>query len=140
MKKANEGSSVKVHYTGKLEDGSVLDSSKSQEPIEFKIGDGKVLPSFEKCVVGMEVGDKQSFKVPQAFGPKRQELVVYANKDDFPENLEPAIGKGIRLNDGTGNVIDAVVKDIEGDTVTLDANHPLAGKTIVFDVELIAVA
>ncbi|MFO7737466.1 MAG: peptidylprolyl isomerase [Desulfatiglandaceae bacterium] len=140
MKKANKGNQVKVHYTGKLEDGSILDSSRSQGPLEFTIGAGQVIPGFEKCVVGMEVGDKQTFEIPQAFGVRRQELVVCADKNDFPEALEPDIGQGVQLNDGTGNTIDAVVKDIEGDTVTLDANHPLAGKTIVFDIELIAVA
>jgi len=140
MKKARKGNRVKVHYTGKLEDGSVLDNSRSQKSLEFTIGEGKVIPGFEKCVVGMEVGDRQTFEIPKAFGVWRQELVVYANKKDFPEDLEPDIGRGVQLNDGNGNTIDAVIKNIEGNTVTLDANHLLAGKTIVFDIELISIA
>jgi len=140
MKKARKGTRVKVHYTGKLEDGSVLDNSRSQKSLEFTIGEGKVIPGFEKCVVGMEVGDRQTFEIPKAFGVWRQELVVYANKKDFPEDLEPDIGRGVQLNDGNGNTIDAVIKNIEGNTVTLDANHLLAGKTVVFDIELISIA
>jgi len=140
MKKARKGNRVKVHYTGKLEDGSVLDNSRSQKSLEFTIGEGKVIPGFEKCVVGMEVGDRQTFEIPKAFGVWRQELVVYANKKDFPEDLEPDIGRGVQLNDGNGNTIDAVIKNIEGNTVTLDANHLLAGKTVVFDIELISIA
>jgi FKBP-type peptidyl-prolyl cis-trans isomerase 2 len=140
MKKARKGNRVKVHYTGKREDGSVLDNSRSQKSLEFTIGEGKVIPGFEKCVVGMEVGDRQTFEIPKAFGVWRQELVVYANKKDFPEDLEPDIGRGVQLNDGNGNTIDAVIKNIEGNTVTLDANHLLAGKTIVFDIELISIA
>lgn len=140
MKKARKGNRVKVHYTGRLEDGSVLDNSRSQKSLEFTIGEGKVIPGFEKCVVGMEVGDRQTFEIPKAFGVWRQELVVYANKKDFPEDLEPDIGRGVQLNDGNGNTIDAVIKNIEGNTVTLDANHLLAGKTVVFDIELISIA
>jgi len=140
MKKARKGNRVKVHYTGKCEDGSVLDNSRSQKSLEFTIGEGKVIPGFEKCVVGMEVGDRQTFEIPKAFGVWRQELVVYANKKDFPEDLEPDIGRGVQLNDGNGNTIDAVIKNIEGNTVTLDANHLLAGKTVVFDIELISIA
>ena len=140
MKTASKGNRVKVHYTGTLEDGSVLDNSRSQSPLEFTIGDGKVLPGFEKCIVGMKVGERQTFKISKAFGVRRRELMVYANKNDFPEDLKPDIGQGVQLNDGNGNMMDAIIKNIEGNTVTLDANHQLAGKTIVFDIELISIA
>ena len=140
MAKAKKGSRVRIRYTAKLEDGKVLDTLKRYEPLEFKIGDRKVLPCFEELIVGMEEGDKESFKVPQAFGPRRQELIVYAEKSDFPEDVEPTIGQNVQLKDPDDNRLNAVIENVDGNTVILDANHPLAGKTVIFDIELVEIS
>jgi FKBP-type peptidyl-prolyl cis-trans isomerase 2 len=140
MIKAKKGSKVKIRYTAKLEDGRIVDTVKTPEPLEFKIGDGRVLPCFEESAVGMQEGDKETFKVPQAFGTRRREMIVYAEKKDFPEDVEPTIGKTVQLKDPNGNSLNAVIADVDESTVTLDANHPLAGKTVVFDIEMLEVS
>jgi FKBP-type peptidyl-prolyl cis-trans isomerase 2 len=140
MATAKKGNRVKVRYTAKLENGRIVDTLKAREPLEFKIGDGRVIPSFEELVVGMQEGDKETFKVPQAFGTRRQEMIVYAEKNDFPEDVEPTVGEKVQLKDPDDNPLNAVVKDVDESTVTLDANHPLAGKTVVFDIELLEVS
>jgi peptidylprolyl isomerase/FKBP-type peptidyl-prolyl cis-trans isomerase SlpA len=108
--------------------------------LEFKIGDRRVIPCFEELVVGMQEGEKETFKVPLAFGTRRREMIVYAEKNDFPEELEPSIGERVQLKAPDGHPLDAVIKDIDENTVTLDANHPLAGKTVFFDIELLEVS
>ena len=140
MVKAKKGDKVKVRYTAKLEGGKTVDTLKGREPLEFKIGDGRVIPCFEKLVIGMQEGAKDSFKVPQAFGTKRREMVVYAEKSDLPEDVHLSIGEKVQLKDPDGNPLSAVIKDVDESTVTLEANHPLAGKTVVFDIELLEVS
>jgi peptidylprolyl isomerase len=131
---------VKIRYTAKLEDGRVVDILKAREPLEFKIGDRRVIPCFEDLAVGMQEGDKETFKVPQAFGTRRREMIVYAEKKDFPEDVAPTIGEKVRLKDTDGNFLNAVITDVDESTVTLDAYHPLAGKTVVFDIEMLEVS
>jgi peptidylprolyl isomerase len=131
---------VKIRYTAKLEDGRVVDILKAREPLEFKIGDRRVIPCFEELAVGMQEGDKETFKVPQAFGTRRREMIVYAEKKDFPEDVAPTIGEKVRLKDPDGNFLNAVITDVDESTVTLDAYHPLAGKTVVFDIEMLEVS
>lgn len=140
MAAIRKGERVKVRYTAKLEDGSEVDTLRDQEPLEFKIGDGRVIPCFEALVVGMKAGEKETFTVPQAFGTRRQEMIVYAEKDDFPEDIQPKVGEKVQLKGPDGNPLHAVVKQVGASTVTLDANHPLAGKTVVFDIELLEIS
>ncbi|MEW6412913.1 MAG: peptidylprolyl isomerase [Candidatus Zixiibacteriota bacterium] len=141
MSQVKSGDKIKVHYTGKLEDGSVFDTSKERGPFEFTVGAGNVIPGFDTGVMGMEAGQSKTITIPaeEAYGPRRKELVAEVNKEVFPEGLEPAIGQQYQMEHASGEPINVVVAKIEGDTVTLDANHPLAGKTLIFDIELVAI-
>jgi peptidylprolyl isomerase len=143
MAQAQSGDKVKVHYTGKFEDDTVFDTSKDKEPLEFMIGSGEVIPGFEKSVIGMEEGEEKTIIIPpeEAYGPKREELILKREKSEFPENIRPVVGKqvGIRLNQPDVPLINAIITEVSEDTVTLDANHPLAGKTLVFDIELVGI-
>lgn len=139
MSPANDGNTVKVHYTGKLEDGTVFDSSEGRDPLEVKLGDNAVIPGFEKGLVGMETGDKKTITIPSedAYGPHRDDLIVEANQSDFPENITPEIGLQLQIQKSDGQKLLVTIVKIEDDKVALDANHPLAGKTLTFDVEMI---
>ena len=142
MSQAKEGDKVKVHYTGKLEDGTVFDTSENRPPLEFEIGKGNVIPGFEQGVVGMELNDKKTVTIPadSAYGQRRDELSVEVSKGDFPPDIDPNIGQQLQIKRPDGNVIDVTITNVDGDKVTLDANHPLAGKTLVFDIELVEIA
>jgi peptidylprolyl isomerase len=141
MAQVKEGDSVKVHYTGKLESGEVFDTSKEREPFEFTVGAGNVIPGFEKGVVGMSAGQSKTVTVPpeDGYGPTRDELVIEVNKTDFPEHITPEVGQRLQMRRPDGNNVNVVVSNIAGENVTLDANHPLAGKTLVFEIELLDV-
>jgi len=143
MAQAKNGDKIKVHYTGKFEDGTVFDTSEERGPLEFTIGDGEVIPGFENSIIGMEVDERKTITVPpeEAYGPKREELIWERKKSEFPERISPAVGKqvGVRLNQPDTPLINAIITDVSEDTVTLDANHPLAGKTLVFDIELVGI-
>ena len=142
MSQAKDGDTVKVHYTGKLENGTVFDTSKDSQPLEFAVGSGKIIPGFEKAIIGMGVGDAKSITVPpeEAYGPSRKELIVDIKKTDLPEDITPAIGKQLQVQQKDGNPIEITITDMDEDTVTLDANHPLAGNTLLFEVELVEIA
>ncbi len=142
MSQAKNGDTVKVHYTGKLENGTVFDTSKDRQPLEFTIGSGGIIPGFEKGIIGMEIGDTKTITVPPeaAYGPRRKDLVVDMKKTDLPEDITPAIGKRLRMRQKDGNPIKITITDMDEDTVTLDANHPLAGNRLVFEVELVEIA
>jgi peptidylprolyl isomerase len=141
MNKAKNGDTVKVHYTGKLEDGEVFDTSKDREPLEFTIGGGSVIPGFENGIIGMEIGSKKVVTIPpeDAYGKKHEELILKVNKSEFPENITPALGMGLQLRYKDKTSVRAVVTDIMKENVTLDANHPLAEKTLIFDIELVEI-
>ena len=142
MSQAQDGSKVKVHYTGKLDDGTVFDSSKDRDPFEFTIGTGSVIPGFEKGVVGMETGETKTITIPpdEAYGQTREELVADVKKSHFPPDINPEVGQQLQMQQPDGRPLNVVVTKIEGDDVTLDANHPLAGKTLTFVIELVEVA
>jgi peptidylprolyl isomerase len=129
-----------VHYTGKLTDGTVFDSSIGRnEPMEFTLGQGKLIPGFENTVDGMAVGDKETVTIPavEAYGEPRPELILKLPKDKFPENIAPEIGQGLQLRQPDGGMFEVTVTNVEDDGITLDANHPLAGKDLVFEIELV---
>jgi len=141
MKSAASGNTVRVHYTGTLDDGSVFDSSWEHDPIEFIIGDGRMIPGFEKAVTGMNVGDTKMVKIPahEAYGGHRDELVVKFNRSHFPDNIVPIAGLQLSLKSPEGQILNAVITSVEEDNVFLDANHPLAGKDLIFDIELMEI-
>jgi FKBP-type peptidyl-prolyl cis-trans isomerase 2 len=130
---------VKVHYTGKFEDGTVFDSSEQREPLEFTIGENQVIPGFEQAVMGMNPGESKTVTIPadEAYGPYRPEMVISVHRDEFPDNLAPEIGQRLQVRQANGQVIIVTVTDIEDEQVKLDANHPLAGRDLTFDIQLV---
>lgn len=141
MATAESGDKVKVHYSGKLEDGTTFDSSAGREPLEFMLGQGQVIPGFDQGVEGMETGEKKELNIPadQAYGPRRDELIAQVDRSVFPNDIEPEIGKVLQMETKNGQTINVQVTAIEGDNVTLDANHPLAGQDLTFEVELVEI-
>jgi peptidylprolyl isomerase len=141
MSNAQYGDTVTVHYTGQLENGDVFADSKDEDPIEITIGDGKFIPGLEKGLVGMEVGETKTVTLTpeEAFGTRHQELVMKVGRSQFPKNLVPAIGQQLQVRYENDNILEVTVTDIDEETVSLDANHPLAGYTLTFNIKLIAV-
>ncbi len=141
MAQAKEGDTVKVHYTGKLEDGEIFDTSQDDDPLEFKIGGGQVIRGFEQGVVGMNEGESKTVEIPsdEAYGPHHQELVIDIEMDQFPDDLDPEVGQQFKMRQPDGPTIIVAVAEITDDRVTLDANHPLAGKDLTFDIQLIEI-
>ncbi len=140
-KTIESGDTVKVNYTGKLEDGSIFDSSEGREPLEFEVGSGNLIPGFENGVYGLKVGDKKTITIPvdQAYGPKREELMGKVPRSQFPEDMVLEIGRILQLPQPDGRAVNAVVADIDDSTVTLDGNHPLAGQVLTFDIEIVEI-
>ena len=141
MAEAKLGDTVKIHFTGKLQDETVIETSKDRDPLEFKIGDGNVISGLEQGVIGMAAGDKKTIAIsPQdAFGEPQEDLVVDINKSEFPKDVELAVGAYLNIESSDGKEFKAKVVEIKEDMVTLDANHPLAGITINYDVELLEI-
>ena len=142
MSVAKDGDKVKVHFTGKLENGKIFDSSKDSKPLEFTIGAGEMMPGFEKGIMGMTTGDTRTFTVlpEEAYGFRREELVATVEKSHFPPDITPTIGQPLQITMPDGEVLDLVISSIDGDMVTIDANHPLAGESLLFEVELVEIA
>lgn len=139
MERAQEGNTAKVHYTGKLTDGTVFDSSREREPLEFTVGSGQIIPGFEEAVSDMAVGDTKTVTIPpeKAYGPHRDEMMFEVDHSQFPEGLNPEKGQQLQTQTGEGQPLLVTVADVAEDKVTLDANHPLAGKELTFDIELV---
>ena len=141
MSAAKCGDLVKVHLTLWLEDGTDFVSSKGIEPIEFTLGQGEVIPGFENAVIGMEVGETKTITLPpdDAYGKRHEDLMVPVKKSDFPESLAPVIGERLRIRLKGSDPIEVTVADISDDTIILDGNHPLAGYSLTYNIQLIAV-
>lgn len=141
MKQVKPGDTVKVHYTGKLDDGTVFDSTQAREPFEIKIGSGLSTPGFEMRMTGMAVGDKRSFSVPpdEGFGIRDAKYIEKLGRADFPDDLKLEIGKQLQVPHADGGELRATVIAFDDATVTLDTNHPLAGKILHFDVEIVEI-
>lgn len=141
MTEAKLGDTVRVHYTGKLEDGTVFDSSLDRDPVEFTLGAGQVIPGFEQAVVGMSPGESKTVEVPadQAYGPYREELVQEIDRELVPEDLKLEVGQQLALRLSPGRSIRVTVTKLTESKVTLDANHPLAGKDLTFDLQLVEI-
>jgi len=138
---AKPGDTVAVHYTGKLDDGSVFDSSRDREPIQFVLGQRRVIAGFDKAIAGMSPGETKTANVPaeDAYGPHQPELVVEFTRDRIPPEIEPEVGQELQVQTTAGKALPAVVIDASDTAVTLDANHPLAGKDLTFEIELVDV-
>lgn len=139
MSQAKEGDSVKVNYTGKLEDGTVFDSSEGKEPLEFTVGSGQIIPGLDKAVDGMEVGESKTVTVDseEAYGPRRDEMVLEVERERLPEEIEPEVGQQLQVGSSEDQTMIVQITDVTDTAVTLDANHPLAGKDLTFDIELV---
>lgn len=139
---AKQGSKVKIHYTGKLEDGGIFASSKNKEPIEFTLGQGQVIPGIEEAVEGMQPGESKTVKIPpdKAYGPHRNELTQEIPKKDIPADIKPEAGQRLNVKWSDGKETAVSVTEVSETSVTIDANHPLAGKDIVFDLELVGIS
>jgi FKBP-type peptidyl-prolyl cis-trans isomerase 2 len=141
MQQAKAGDTVKVHYHGRLTDGTTFDSSEGREPLEFEVGSGAVIAGFDNGVAGMSIGEKRTIQIPvdQAYGPKDPGMLVEFPKSNFPEDMTPELGMRLNMTNGSGQVIPVVITDVKEDTVILDANHPLAGEDLIFDIELVSI-
>ncbi|HOI12945.1 MAG TPA: peptidylprolyl isomerase [Methanoculleus sp.] len=139
MVQAKEGDTVKVHYTGKLEDGTVFDSSEERAPLEFTIGSGQIIPGFEQAVIGMEPGEAKTATIPpeEAYGPHREDMTLTVDRGQFPEEINPEPGQQLQIQQPDGRAAVVTVSDVSASTVTLDANHPLAGQPLTFDIRLV---
>ena len=137
---AKHGDTVRIHYTGTLRDGSVFDSSRGREPLEFVLGSGQVIPGFDVAVTGMAPGEQKTVTIPaaQAYGEPREEMVVAVGRDEFPPHVTPEPGQRLQMSDGTQSFA-VVVREVSDDQVVLDANHPLAGEDLTFALELVEV-
>jgi peptidylprolyl isomerase len=136
---AKNGDRVRVHYTGRLDDGQVFDSSKDGEPLEFTVGAGEVIPGFDEAVLGMSVGDSKTVEIESvdAYGPRREGLVTSISRETAQFPVEPQVGMQFALPLQDGSQIEVVVTEVTGEHVTIDGNHPLAGEKLIFDVELV---
>ena len=142
MAQAKNGDTVKVHYTGKLDDGTVFDSSVDREPLEFTIGEGQLIADFEQAVIDMNPGESKTIKIAydNAYGPHREEMLMVVDHSQFPEGLEPKIDQKLQVRDPNGGDSVVTVVDVTEANVTLDANHPLAGKDLTFEIHLTEIA
>lgn len=141
MGQAKLGDTVKVHYTGKLDDGTVFDTSVEREPLQFSIGEGLVIPGFEQAVVGMTPGESKRTNIPadEAYGPYRPELVMVVDKERIPTDVCIEVGQMLQISQSNGQAIPVVVTEVSDSQITLDANHPLAGQELIFDIQLIQI-
>lgn len=141
MDQVKAGDTVKVHYHGKLTDGTTFDSSEGREPLEFEVGSGAVIAGFDSGVTGMKVGDKKTIQIPvdEAYGQKQEDLLMEFPKERFPADATPEVGMQLSMSNGQGQNFPVVVREVKEDVVVLDANHPLSGEDLVFDLELVEI-
>ena len=142
MPQAKTGDTVRVHYTGMLDNGEVFDSSKDREPLQVTLGVGEVIPGFEQAIIGMSEGETVTVIIPStdAYGAHEPDMVAVVSAGDFPENLDVQVGQMYEIPQQDDRIIRVTVTDITGDNVTLDANHPLAGKDLTFEITLLEFA
>lgn len=141
MATAKTGDTVQVHYTGRLDDGTVFDSSREREPLSFTLGAGQVIAGFDRAVDGMEVGEARETRVEvdDAYGPRRDDLVLEMPSDQVPDGMELEVGMRLELRQPDGRAVPVTVAGVQDDSVTLDANHPLAGEPLTFELELVSI-
>lgn len=140
MSTVKQGDTVRVHYTGRLQDGSVFDSSREREPLQFEVGAGQMIAGFDSAVKGMEVGQSKTAEIPadEAYGERRDEMMVDVPRTQVPGDINPQVGQQLAINQG-GRQIPVIVKEVNEEKIVLDANHPLAGKDLIFDIEVVEI-
>ncbi len=141
MQQVKSGDTIKVHYHGKLTDGTTFDSSEGREPLEFEVGSGMVIAGFDIGVTGMSIGEKKTVSIPpeEAYGEKQEEMVMEFPMDRFPDDMKPEVGMQLNMSSADGQNIPVIIREVLEDKVILDANHPLAGEELVFDLELVEI-
>jgi peptidylprolyl isomerase len=142
MSQATAGNKVKIHYTGTLEDGSQFDSSEGREPLEFELGSGQVIPGFDNAVEGMAVGESKSVSIApeDAYGPRVEQAIQEVPKSALPPDLEPVVGMRLQAQGQGQQTLQLTVTEVGDETITVDGNHPLAGKTLNFKISLVEIA
>ena len=138
---ASDGDTVRVHYTVTLQDGTTSDTSVGREPLEFTLGEGKMIPGFEKAIYGLKVGKSKTVTIPaeEAYGPHRDDLVIVVEREQLPANLHPKVDQQLQMQQTDGRTAVVIVTDVSETTITVDANHPLAGKDLIFEIELVEI-
>jgi peptidylprolyl isomerase len=141
MQQVKDGDKVKVHYHGRLRNGETFDSSQGREPLEFTVGSGQVIKGFDQGVMGMQPGDKKTVEigVADAYGEKQQEMLIEFPKTQFPPEVQPEVDMQLMMNNGAGQSFPVRIAEVHEETVVLDANHPLAGEDLIFDLELVSI-
>ncbi len=141
MQQVKNGDTIKVHYHGKLTDGTTFDSSEGREPLKFEVGSGAVISGFDEGVEGMSVGEKKTLNIAaeEAYGEVQEDLFMEFPLDRFPKDTKPEVGAVLNMSNGDAQQFPVVIVEVKEDSVILDANHPLAGKDLVFDIELIGI-
>jgi len=141
MAQARKGDSVRIHYTGTLDDGTVFDSSVGREPLDFTLGSGQVIPGFDEAVMGMAAGDRKKVTIPaqQAYGERNDELVIEVPLSQVPPDLNPEVGQRLQMGGPAGELIVVTVTEVGEEIMILDANPPLAGKDLTFELELVEI-
>ena len=141
MSQVKENATVKVHYTGKLSNGQVFDSSLEREPLEVTLGQGMLIPGFEKGIISMELNEKKTITIPvaEAYGEVQQELFYNVNKEQLPQEITPEVGMGLASKDENGREVQFRIAEVKEDSIVVDANHPLAGQELIFDLQLIEI-
>ncbi len=141
MQQVKSGDKIKVHYHGRLTSGETFDKSEGRDPLEFEVGSGMVIKGFDDGVTGMAIGEKKTINIPfnEAYGPKNPDMIIDMPKDRFPQDMELEVGMPLAMSDGQGNQHQVVIVEIKEDVVILDANHPLAGQDLIFDLELVEI-
>lgn len=141
MSIASKGNTVKVHYKGSLKDGTIFDSSENREPLEFVLGDGRMIKGFDAAVHGMSVGEDKQVKIPsnEAYGEKREDMMLDVPLDQVPPEIKPEVGMDLSIQNQAGQPTPVKVVHVDENKITLDANHPLAGEDLIFDIKLVEV-
>ena len=135
------GDNVTVHYTGTLADGTEFDSSREGEPLAFTMGEGQLIPGFEAAIMGLEEGESTKTEIPpaKAYGERNEELTLQFKRDEVPAHIDPEVGMMLQLGTEDGGTMQVAITEVTDDHVVLDANHPLAGQTLIFDIEVVKI-
>ncbi|HLS11993.1 MAG TPA: peptidylprolyl isomerase [Flavobacteriaceae bacterium] len=141
MSQVKKNDKIKVHYTGKLNNGEIFDSSVDREPLEFQVGQGQIIPGFENGVLDMKLNEKKTLVIPseEAYGEPREDLIHEIAKEHLPQEMEPEVGMGLVSRSPEGQEIPLIVKEVKEDSIVVDANHPLAGKELTFEIEVVGI-
>lgn len=142
MSQAKTGDTVKIHYTGTLDDGNQFDSSAGRDPLEFTLGSGQVIPGFDKAVDGMTVGESKTVNIPaeDAYGPRHDQMIQEVPLDALPDDLDPQVGMGLQARRPDGAMMDLTITAVGEESITVDGNHPLAGQALNFELELVEIS